>query len=144
MLNFGERTHKGDTTTIQNILDGTERPAITNREFTEVHDYIVSNSTDGASDAVMGHLTALFGVEPRRDLVPNKPTYCNLYIQAGVGYNKARFADDIQAAISFGYTLVEQDSPLHSWEIYYMSLNNNIYCVRFSTTFREINVSSRV
>lgn len=143
-LEFGERIVKGDTKIVRNSQSGSIYPPITNREFSEVHDYIVQNSEDGASDPVMIHLEQLFQVAPRKDIDPDNPTYCTIHVQAGPGYNKERFIEDINTAVQFGYTVVEQDTPLRSWTIYYMSIGNNVYCVRYSSTFRTIRVSSRV
>lgn len=144
-FDFGERIVNGDRKTILNSpISGSLYPAITNREFKEAKQYVVDNSQDGASDLVYGHLVALFQTNPVKKVDDDNPLLCTLSMIAGVGYNKERFDQDINTAVNFGYTVIEQDSPLRSWKIYYMSLGSNLYCATYSTTYRRITVSSRV
>jgi len=142
-LEFGNRVESGKVKRISNLPSGSSFPEIKNREFSEVHDFIVQSSEDGASIPVKDHLTALFQVVPTAVVDSKRPAYTTLHIQAGTGYNSDRFISDINTAVGFGYTIVEQDTPLKSWKVFYISLGNNIYCVTFSSTFRKITVSSR-
>lgn len=144
-FDFGERIVNGDRKTILNTpVSGSNYPAITNREFTEVESYIENNSQDGASDLVYGHLVALFNTNPKKKINENNPNVCTLTIIPTGKYNKDIFTTHINQAVSFGYTIVEQDSPLRSWKIYYMSLGPNVYCATYSTTYKRITVTSRV
>lgn len=143
-LHFGERHQQGKIKTVHNSVTGSVFPPITNREFKEVNQYIFDNSQDGASIPVEVHLQALFQVPTEKRLDPDNPQLCTIHMVAGIGYSKERFDADINTAVQFGYTVVEQDSPLRSWKIYYMSLGNNVYCATYSTTFRRVTVTSRV
>jgi len=145
VLNFGERTlsHSGDIKTIKNTSDSSGFQAITNREFKEEKDYIIFNSTPGASDIVFNHLVALFGAIPKKEIDANNSNFCTLTIIPTGKYNKNTFIDNINQAIGFGYTVVEQDSPIRSWKIYYMSIGNNTYVATYSDTYRRITVSSQ-
>jgi len=142
-LEFGSRQQHGDITTVKNSNIGSDFPAITNREFSEVKDYIIANSETGASDLVFDHLVALFGNIPTKKVDSQNPEFSTLVIMPVGPYNKNTFTSHINQAVGFGYTIIEQDSPLRSWKIYYMSLGNNTYCATYSTTFRRITVSSR-
>jgi hypothetical protein len=143
-LHFGDRVFAGKISTVKNSITGSSFPPITNREFTEVNQYIVDNSQDGASIPVEQHLIALFQIEPRKSISESDPLFCTLNIITGAGYNADQFVQDVNTAVQFGYQVVDQDNPLKSWTIYYMSIGNNVYCITYSETFRRITVSSRV
>lgn len=143
-LQFGERIVAGKVKTVHNSVTGSNFPPIHNREFKEVNQYILDNSEAGASVPVELHLQSLFQIETDKRIDPDDPNLCTIHMTAGPGYNKQRFDEDINIATQFGYTVIEQDSPLRSWKIYYMSIGNNVYCATYSTTFRRITVTSRV
>ena len=139
-VNFGERSMEGETSIIKNTKVGDEYPSIKNREFGEIEDYIMLHSSPGASNIVNNHLIALFGAIPTKK--ENGGLTTLVIIPTG-GYNKNTFVTNINQAIQFGYTIVEQDFPVRSWKIYYMSIGNNTYCVTYSTTYKRITVTSR-
>lgn len=139
-VTFGERTTDGENSIIKNTKVGNEYPSIKNREFGEIEAYIMLNSNVGASDIVYNHLIALFGAIPTKK--ENGELTTLVIIPTG-GYNKNTFITNINQAVGFGYTVVEQDSPVRSWKIYYMSLGSNTYCVTYSSTYKRITVTSR-
>jgi len=149
---FGNRKLHGKRKKIKNqhedldiaIHIKTSVDSLKNRTFSEVTDYVIANSEDGASNLVTSHLSALFQIVPTKTVSETNPLLCSLTINTTQGYNVETFDTDVNNAVAFGYTVVELDSPVKSWKIYYMSIGNNIYCISYSSTFRKITVSSRV